>query len=242
MALRADSASPVEPQARQPTEDTSVPSRVPGLPPLPLGGPFAWARGPHDTCNFVLPGRLLAGSYPGGRYEPEHTEKIGALIEAGVDTFVCLQQTKELARFTPYPQIARRLAEQQAPSRLPLQMLQCEIPDGHVTSTENLTVAVAAVAEKLQEGRTVYVHCWGGHGRTGTLLVAFLVKVYGITTEQAKQYFMETHSQRRVRGGGGPGHWPHSQAQFRQAQSFEGQEPELSGAGLPELGDWEKSR
>jgi len=218
-------------------------SRLEGLPPLPVlqagACAAAWARGPHDTCNYLLPGCLLAGSYPGDRSEPGHSEKILACLEAGVDTFLCLQQRRELERFTPY---VARAAELRA--ALPgaegreLEFLHCEVPDGHVTSRHHLAIAVATVVQKLREGRKVYVHCWGGHGRTGTLLCAFLVKAYGLTTEEAKDYFMLTHSQRRVRGGGGPGFWPHSQEQYQQVQSFEDEGPELLDEFLGPLEEW----
>jgi protein-tyrosine phosphatase len=37
---------------------------------------------------------------------------------------------------------------------------------------------------RLAEGRTVYVHCWGGVGRTGTVIGCWLVR-HGRTGEQA---------------------------------------------------------
>ncbi len=36
----------------------------------------------------------------------------------------------------------------------------------------------------LEEGRTVYVHCWGGVGRTGTVVGCWLVR-HGRTGEEA---------------------------------------------------------
>jgi protein-tyrosine phosphatase len=33
--------------------------------------------------------------------------------------------------------------------------------------------------------RQVVVHCWGGGGRTGIALAAWLVKAYGLSPEQA---------------------------------------------------------
>lgn len=219
-------------------------SLLEGLPPLPALGvlgvrDMCWAKGPHKTCNYVLPGRLLAGSYPGDRSEPDHSQKIAACLEAGVNTFICLQERRELERFTPYAARARELHDASDESRdVDLEFLQCEIPDGSVTSRHRLAMAVATVVDRLRAGRTVYVHCWGGHGRTGTLLCALLVKAYGLTAEQAKEYFMATHKQRQVRGGGGPGYWPHCDAQYEQVKSFEGDGAELVDELLGPLKEW----
>lgn len=213
-------------------------SRVLGLAGLPdLAENRAWAVGPHDTCNYIFPGKLLAGSYPGDRSEPGHSAKIRALLDAGVDAFVCLQEHMELStRFTPYVGTANSLV---AAAAKHLEFWHCPIPDGHVTQDSGLAIAVATIVDRLLAGRVVYVHCWGGHGRTGTVLCALLVKVYGISVEDAKTYFMATHAMRKVRGGGGPGHWPHSTHQYDQVKRLELEGPELSLERLAPLLDWE---
>eukprot|EP00928_Gymnodinium_smaydae_P084083 TRINITY_DN67335_c0_g1_i1.p1 TRINITY_DN67335_c0_g1~~TRINITY_DN67335_c0_g1_i1.p1 ORF type:complete len:268 (-),score=19.61 TRINITY_DN67335_c0_g1_i1:480-1256(-) len=218
------------------------PSRIEGLPALPsvVGSDIdiSWARGPHATCNFLLPGVLLAGSFPGDRSEPEHSQKIAACLHAGVNTFICLQQESELSRFTPYMGRATEIYATMS-SDAPLEFLKCEIPDGHITSKESLTAAISTIAFKIKEGRVVYVHCWGGHGRTGTLLCAFLVKVYGLTVDEAKAYFMATHSQRELPRNG---YWPHGRAQYEQVRSFEEDGPLLSDHRLVVLEEWEADR
>jgi len=40
--------------------------------------------------------------------------------------------------------------------------------------------------EALQAGHVVYVHCWGGIGRTGTVVGCYLVR-HGFTGEEALQ-------------------------------------------------------
>lgn len=201
-----------------------------------------WAPGPHDTCNYVLPGRLLAGSYPGDRSEPEHTAKVRCLISAGVDTFICLQEIEELrSRFTPYVGVARALAahEGAAANGKELEFWHCPIPDNHITSNEALEACLATIVEKLLEGRQVYVHCWGGHGRTGSVLCALLVRIYGLTTDQAQKFFLATHRNRRNPRGG---KWPHSIHQHRQVQRLEGQSRALTDRRLPPLEDWSPQR
>lgn len=40
----------------------------------------------------------------------------------------------------------------------------------------------------LQAGRDVYVHCLGGHGRTGMALAALTVRLAGVSPEAALQF------------------------------------------------------
>lgn len=237
-----------EPLGSDPTEHKEFQSLIAGLPSISVAGDFTWAPGPHDTCNYLFPNRkLLAGSYPGGRQEPEHSAKIQTLVDTGVNCFVCLQEHQELTRrFTPYVSVAQELALRKfagSGEDSALEFLHCPIPDAGVTDYEALSTAVAVVIKKLQEGRTVYVHCWGGHGRTGTLLCALLTKAYGLSAEEARSYFMAAHRQRRIRGGGGPGHWPHSQAQYDQVVRMSQEGSDFNpNVQLPKLENWQKER
>jgi hypothetical protein len=43
---------------------------------------------------------------------------------------------------------------------------------------------LSAIDSALAEGRNIYVHCWGGIGRTGTTVGCYLVR-QGLTGEQA---------------------------------------------------------
>lgn len=222
-----------------------VEARVEGLPPIALSGSFGWARGPHDTCNYVLPKQLLAGSYPGSKREPEHTAKIRACLEVGVDCFLCLQPLEEVSlRFVPYAKVAKRLVDEEGSRGRghELEFLHLPMPDGGVTEDAALRTGLTAIVERIRAGRIVYVHCWGGHGRTGTLICALLVSYYGLTTVQAQEYCMHAHTQRASPHAAG--YWPHSQEQWDQVERMAGEDvrgSEMIGAAaevLPALPDW----
>jgi hypothetical protein len=189
---------------------------------------------------------LLAGSYPGAAAEPEHTAIIRALLMSGVDSFLCLQEHWELkSRCRPYVSVAQIIKAQldwkRCANLQQLEFWHCPIPDQCVTTPSQLEVAVATLVDRLLAGRRVYVHSWGGNGRVGTVACALLVKLYGMTTEEAKCYFMSTHSTRKAHNKWSPGCWPHTQAQFAQVRQLEGQGPELSAQRLPSLKEWETS-
>ncbi|CAE7618067.1 ptn1, partial [Symbiodinium natans] len=206
---------------------------------------------PHDTCQWILHGRLLAGSFPGDRTEPWHSAKVRSLIDAGVTTFLCLQETGELRRFTPYMALAKRLKAEklgeeelqgsEAAASSALDFFHCPTPDCSVTSTDAVLAGLRTIVSKLREGATVYVHCWGGHGRTGTMICAFLAACYGLTPEQAQEFYNTGERRRGARNG----YWPASQAQYDQVEAIAAltvqdiwAEPRL----LEPLMDWDLGR
>ena len=62
---------------------------------------------------------------------------------------------------------------------------QHPIADGHVPrSREEMARILDAIDEALGDGRTAYLHCWGGVGRTGTVVGCWLVR-HGRTGDEA---------------------------------------------------------
>src|SRR5215212_1668854 len=57
---------------------------------------MADARGPLPNSYTLLDGRLIAGDYPGSRDSAVTRQKVGALLDAGVRTFVDLTESHEL--------------------------------------------------------------------------------------------------------------------------------------------------
>ena len=105
--------------------------------------------------------------------------KLEALLHAGIEHFIDLTETGELV---PYAEIAERTA-----GSLGLQMgwERHPIPDLVVPRTlEQMTRILDAIDKALSNGKTVYVHCWGGVGRTGTVVGCWLVR-HGHPGEEA---------------------------------------------------------
>lgn len=158
-------------------------------------------RGPTDYSNWVVRGRLMAGGYPGDSVSTErHEQTVDALLAAGVTTFVCLQLTSELSsRFRPYREYAierhrQRREEQNAKAKATeteivgegasereLQFLHFPIPDQYVVEDEKVLALVEELLVRFHAGEVMYIHCWGGHGRTGTIVACLLARLHGFT-------------------------------------------------------------
>lgn len=46
---------------------------------------------------------------------------------------------------------------------------------------------VEQLTARLEGGRIIYAHCWGGRGRAGTLGACLLARLYGVSAEEALQ-------------------------------------------------------
>ena len=115
-------------------------------------------------CYWVVPGKLLAGEYPRNVDEGSSREKLAMLTDAGVSAFIDLTEADE--GLEPYAHML------DGPSHERFAIRDMSIP----SSKELTTAALDAIDRYLAGGRTVYVHCWGGVGRTGTIIGCWLAR------------------------------------------------------------------
>lgn len=136
------------------------------------------AKLPIIESYWVEENRFLAGEYPGS-YSPETTRhRMDTFLEAGVNTFIDLTQPHELV---PYESI---LKEQAQIYEVNAAYHRFVIPDHSTPSAERMTTILNTMDEAINNGGCVYVHCWGGVGRTGMVVGCYLVR-HGSTNEQA---------------------------------------------------------
>jgi hypothetical protein len=67
------------------------------------------------------------------------------------------------------------------------------INDCNVTKDEDILAFVDQAIHLLQSGERVYLHCWGGHGRAGTVNCLILCRVYGMSASDALDYCQFIH-------------------------------------------------
>jgi len=125
---------------------------------------------PVPRSYWVQPGSLLAGEYPGHDDAGWARVRFERFRAAGVTAFVDLTEEGELG---PYDELIDGWATYR---RFPIRDFSCP-------SVEGMTSILDAIDAAL-ESDIVYVHCWGGSGRTGTAIGCWLVR-HGMDCEEA---------------------------------------------------------
>lgn len=140
---------------------------------------------PFPRSYWVVPAQLLAGYYPGALLATELDAKLTALLDAGISAVINLMETDEVdwdeRPFSPYAEHFRALAAQRG---MVAECLRFPIRDGWVPSPVQMRATLDAIDATLGAGRRVYVHCWGGKGRTGTVVGCYLAR-HGIAVGDA---------------------------------------------------------
>lgn len=133
---------------------------------------------PLPESYWVEPGRLLAGEYPGHYNEEQARRRIDALLEAGMDTFIDLTRQGEVSAYSEI------LEEQSRAYGVVAQHHRFPIGDFGLPTSGQMRTILDRIDESLAAGRRVYLHCWGGIGRTGTTVGCYLVR-HGLDGEKA---------------------------------------------------------
>ena len=125
------------------------------------------------------PGLLLAGEYAGAKDLSETRHRMERFLDAGVSLFVDLTEENEYP--LPYAPTLTAVANER---NVTVTHLHMSIRDYSTPTGEQLSSILDELDERLSEGKTIYVHCWGGIGRTGTVIGCWLVR-HGLTGAQA---------------------------------------------------------
>lgn len=126
---------------------------------------------PHDNCYWVIPGRLMAGEYPFAIREEDGRKKLASIVEAGISHFIDLTHPRD--PLDPYMDLLGEVAGAVvAPGydRFPIDDMG--IPE----SPDQVHAILDRLDHLLGVNRVPYIHCWGGIGRTGTIVGCWLVR------------------------------------------------------------------
>jgi hypothetical protein len=140
---------------------------------------------PFDRSYWVIPGQLLAGFFPGSKNPVQESANMEGLIAAGISHVINLMEEDELDHqgkpFRPYQE---RFREMSALKGIAVTWERIPIRDVSVPSRALMVMILDRIDQALVEQRPVYIHCWGGKGRTGTVVGCYLVR-HGIAEGQA---------------------------------------------------------
>ncbi len=140
---------------------------------------------PFPRSYWVVPEKFLAGYYPGSRDSATTQKKLKKLLEHGVRHIVNLMEDTERnfqgERFVPYELQLQSLTEEMD---IPIKMVQMPIRDTDVPPVEDMVTILNEIDLAIKHSPAVYLHCWGGRGRTGTVVGCYLAR-HGIAVREA---------------------------------------------------------
>ncbi len=118
----------------------------------------------------------MAGYYPGDRNKEKMKQKLHGLLDCGIRMVVNLMEPDEIDHdglpFQDYAPVLQNLAV----GGHSVECHRMPICDLNVPSTAFMIRILDRIDTALTQESPVYVHCWGGRGRTGTVVGCWLVR------------------------------------------------------------------
>jgi hypothetical protein len=146
---------------------------------------------PFPQSYWVSEGLLCVGCYPGD-LDPQLCDiKLQGLLDCGIRRIVHLMEPAETSRggipFVPY---IPRLQELARVSSKTVECLSFPIRDASAPPKSVMRQILNAIDDSVQQVTATYIHCWGGHGRTSTVIACYLIQL-GYEPEDALDQVME---------------------------------------------------
>ena len=143
---------------------------------------------PFDRSYWVIPGKLLVGEIPSAKDEATRKQKIENLVMMGFDAVINLMEAEErtfsgelLVDYTnDLDYFAVRANKKIVIHHHP-------IKDLSITTADKMRETLHLIHNLIEDGKKVYVHCWGGVGRTGTVVGCYLLEQNMASTDTVLQ-------------------------------------------------------
>jgi protein-tyrosine phosphatase len=167
---------------------------------------------PIVNTYWVIPSEFLAGEHPVELEERMTVERLTALLDAGIRTFVNLTQEREKMQ-TYFGHLHTMAIDRQ----IKIENLQIPIPDRGIPSIECMKSILDAIDNSFANKNPVFVHCFAGVGRTGTVVGCYL-KRHGQAKRQ--DVIKKISGLRRLMPGGREAS-PHTPEQIQFVKNWE---------------------
>jgi hypothetical protein len=137
---------------------------------------------PFNRSYWVVPGKLLAGGYPGSEDPVEEERNLKGLIQAGIRHVISFMEPQEYdCPDDPFPPYVDHMESIAKKLKISVTFDQISIKDFSVPTERQMIRILNQIDMCIKYDKPVYVHCWGGKGRTGTVVGCYLAR-HGMAT------------------------------------------------------------
>jgi Cyclin-dependent kinase inhibitor 3 (CDKN3) len=146
---------------------------------------------PFPQSYWVETDLFCAGHYPGDKDPVTRHAKLVGLANAGIRRVINLIPEYETGRddipFDPYAPLLQAFVADRGYSA---ECLRFGYPDGGIPEISFMKTILDNIDASIAARDPIYVHCWGGHGRTSTVVGCYLVR-HGLTPAQAIERILD---------------------------------------------------
>jgi len=132
---------------------------------------------PFNRSYWIVPGKLLAGGYPGSEDPIEEKRKLKGFIQAGIRHVISFMEPQEYDcpddPFPPYVDHMETIAKK---LKVSVTFDQISIKDFSVPTERQMVRILNQIDMCIKYDKPVYIHCWGGKGRSGTVVGCYLAR------------------------------------------------------------------
>jgi len=111
---------------------------------------------------------------------------------------VCLLHSEEFKALGVKVELNLSQEENELPPKELEVYVWLPVPDGGSPSPEQLDIGSSTINDSVEAGKTVYVHCKNGHGRSPSVVVAYLIRFKGHTVPDAVSLIEEKRPESHI--------------------------------------------
>ena len=132
---------------------------------------------PFPQSFWMRDGILCAGSYPGDKIASVRDDKLRGLLDCGIQLVLTLMEASEKSwggrPFEPYESRLRDFAVERG---MAIECIRLPIKDASAPTRPTMKRILDTIDASVEKQIPVYLHCWGGHGRTSTVAACYLIR------------------------------------------------------------------